>query len=172
MTCQNHTSRQRHKKLEFQPRCIWIQNLYSQPCCVIATCPARSAAEGKSDITATFNTSFPLNAVRVIIAKVMGTADKDATEWMKENASKFSFLPPLQTSCLGPSSGSLCILGSRFHPDPFVFSDLVALDIITSRDFPGGPVVKTPCCQFKGYGLNPWYWPRWGRSKGWWETRS
>ena len=155
MTCQNHTSRQRHKKLEFQPRCIWIQNLYSQPCCVIATCPARSAAEGKSDITATFNTSFPLNAVRVIIAKVMGTADKDATEWMKENASKFAFLSPLQTSCLGPSFGSLCILGSSFHPDLFVFSDLVALYIITSRDFPGGPVVKTPCCQFKGYGLNP-----------------
>ena len=31
MTCQNHTSRQRHKKLRFQLRCIWIQNLYSQP---------------------------------------------------------------------------------------------------------------------------------------------
>ena len=61
---------------------------------------------------------------------------------MKENASKFAFLPPLQTSCLGPSSGSLCILGSSFHPDPFLFSDLVALDIITSRDFPGGPVVR------------------------------
>ena len=172
MTYQNPTSRQRHKKPGFQPRCIWIQNLYSQPYSVTATCPARPAAEGKSDITGTFNTSFLLNAVSVIIPKVMGTADKDATEWMKENDSKFAFLPPLQTSCLGPSSGSLCILGSSFHPDPFVFSDLVALDIITSRDFPGGPVVKTLCCQFKGYGFNPWYWPRWGRNKCWWETRS
>ena len=155
MTFQNHTSRQRHEKLGFQPRCIWIQNLYSQLYRVTATCPARPAAEGKSDTTATFNTSFPLNAVSVIKPKVMGTADKAATEWMKENASKFAFLSPLQTSCLGPSSGSLCILGSIFHPDPFVFSDLVALDVITSRDFPGGPVVKAPCCQFKRYGFNP-----------------
>ena len=25
-----------------------------------------------------------------------------------------------------------------------------------SRDFPGIPVVKTPCSQCRGYGLNPW----------------
>ena len=25
-----------------------------------------------------------------------------------------------------------------------------------SRDFPGGPVVKTPCFQRRGHGFDPW----------------
>ena len=25
------------------------------------------------------------------------------------------------------------------------------------RDFPGGPGVKTPCCQCRGHGFDPWW---------------
>ena len=31
------------------------------------------------------------------------------------------------------------------------------LKVTCQGDFPGGPVVKTPCFQFRGRGFDPWW---------------
>ena len=30
------------------------------------------------------------------------------------------------------------------------------IKIVGSGDFPGSPVIKTPCCHCRGHGFNPW----------------
>ena len=49
---------------------------------------------------------------------------------------------------------------SRNLEDPVNEYVMITISVITkenaSRDFPGGPVAKTPCSQCRGSGFNPW----------------
>ena len=39
---------------------------------------------------------------------------------------------------------------------PFPNPDIMFTIAMSFRDFPGGPMVKTPCTQFRGPGFDPW----------------
>ena len=47
--------------------------------------------------------------------------------------------------------------GVKIHPSAKFIHPEHTIKNNSQRDFPGGPVVKTLCCQCRGHGFSPWF---------------
>ena len=57
---------------------------------------------------------------------------------------------------MSPSGGKLAKEKRMLTVCRVLISLIIGIKNARFSDFPGGPIVKTPCCQCRGSGFNPW----------------